>query len=147
MSKKLTRAESMREEMTRDPIFILQRKQHFFNRHTAEAHNLHQDDEGEYIWPNGKLASMKTLEDIEVAIPYWATPGNVFYSRAEAEKHAEDRHYDWGKKDVNWRVYCTCAEGELAQALDDHEKSLRAVDKVLYNLKMLEHGSTNFDKP
>lgn len=143
--KKLTRSESARAEITRDPVFLLQRKEYHLNEDKYGEHNLQNDGDGP-VWPNGKAASDKTLEKLGVLVPYWGTPSGVFYSRAEAEQYAISRKYDWGRKDQDWRVYCTCAEGELAQVLNDHELSMRAVEKILGNLVVKEHGSTDFDK-
>lgn len=134
MNKELTRHEMAAAEMTRDPIFLLQRKGHIFNYDKARGHNLESDEFG-FVWPNGVQASMQTLENLEVAIPFWENPHRVFYSRREAEKYAEDRKYDWGKKDKNWRVYCTCAEGELAQVLDRADAAKNAAKQAIENAK------------
>lgn len=45
----------------------------------------------------------------------WFTE-SVWLTRKEAEDFAKRHEYRWPR---GWQVYCTCAEGELAKALNE----------------------------
>lgn len=47
----------------------------------------------------------------------WRTE-SVFSSREEGEKYGNSRPYEWGKKNIGWRVYSVCCQDEkLAKAM------------------------------
>lgn len=47
----------------------------------------------------------------------WRTE-TVFSSREEGEAHGNARTYDWGEKNVGWRIWCVCCHDDrLAKAM------------------------------
>lgn len=96
------------QEATRDPIFLLQKRVIVACERAMKDKDYDSDgmpkDSDEKLLAKGK------------AISYWDTEG-VYYSREEAEKTAEAREYAYGKKGIDWQVYCLCAEGALANIL------------------------------
>lgn len=99
------------DECTRDPIFLLQTKLHHL---TGEPFDTHRDDEGDIIDDNtGEALSWEELEDRGCAAPFWETQ-SVWLDRDEAEAFAKATNYRYPD---GWRVYCVCAEGNLAELL------------------------------
>lgn len=94
-----TRGDVARPEMTRDPIFLLQ-----VSRTKRGPHSDEYDD-----------------DDCD----WWDTE-SVWFTREEAEAFAKAHAYRWPN---GWRVYCTCAEGELASLL--RERSDTPTGKLL----------------
>lgn len=114
------------EEATRDPIFLIQSRELVCTR---LPYNYVWDDEG-YLVPEDCFES--TEDEMEDFVRYsseeayeaglgewqvvWITH-SVWYSREEAELHRTRRLYHFGKSS---RVYCICAEGELARILKEY---------------------------
>lgn len=129
------------KEATRDPIFLLQIKRLAIPEASFE-HDLYVEsdyfDEGgvfltpdshtdyleadfseepsEEFWRNCKTLDKDGLVEQGLAVYYWDAD-SVWMTREEAEREAEGRSYHYGVKGKDWRVYCMCAEGELAQLL------------------------------
>ena len=82
-------------EATRDPIFLL------------EVRVEHRLDDGNVVmcW----------------AVDYGH---GVWLTRKEAVEYAMRRDYHYGKEGKDWRVYCCCAEGQLADVLKQHTKKM-----------------------
>lgn len=99
-------------EATRDPIFLFQTR---YYELTSEGWPLGLDYDGD-----GYVLDGEPLEDQEVRERFpdhfgehWRTE-RVFFTRDEATSWAERRTYRWPD---GWRVYCVCAEGDLAALL------------------------------
>lgn len=99
------------DEVTRDPIFLLERRQwvcrdvaHY--RYDSDAEVM-RDPDGVEVDAAFKAAS----EDFEEV---WEVE-SVWFTREEAEGFAKRTEY---RRQYGWRVYCLCAEGKLAQILD-----------------------------
>lgn len=88
------------QEMTRDPIFLLQRKERYVSTLCNDQHREQFEDDGEY-------------EPCDECITYWRTE-SVWLSREQGEAYGEAHAYNYR---YGWRVYCLCAEGELAVLL------------------------------
>lgn len=59
----------------------------------------------------------KELVEYGLAVEYWNPMGKVFYTREEGEDYAKARPYKYGEQGKDWKIYCVCAEGELASVL------------------------------
>ncbi len=93
-------------EGTSEPIWFFQQRKFWIPadiKKTFLDKNSHlvTFDEREY------LSSMTALNDQRQGNvhEYWDT-SLVFLSREEGESFGESRSYDYGEKDVDWRVYC-----------------------------------------
>lgn len=114
-----------KEEATRDPIFLFQAKRHHWPD-VELPDNWQRDEEGDIVDTNLKdehdlwaRVSIKDLEERGVAIPYWATE-LVFFTREEGEAYGYAKSYNYS---AGWRVYCVCAQGELARLLRGFSKT------------------------
>lgn len=133
---RLTREKTAREkrceaECTRDPIFLLQsrRLQVQGIPHREDADNFNYDDglwrvkstdgvelaEPESInaedWLNDTFPS--DIGDVPCVFEQWITE-SVWLDREEAENFGRAKSHRWPD---GWRVYCVCAEGDLAKLL------------------------------
>jgi hypothetical protein len=82
------------------------------------------EESKEYEDASEEFENLETMTDEELvdyglAVSYWDTQPEVFLSREEGERYAESRPYRYGEKWKNWKIYCMCAEGELAAKLVD----------------------------
>lgn len=109
-------------EITRDPIYLLQSRQIVM---IGEPKDAEWDGEN---WVKGdsesedfQILSEDDLIAQECAAVRWETE-SVWFTRDEAEAWGADHSYRFGegRKGIDWRVYCLCAEGELAQILKEH---------------------------
>lgn len=98
-------------EGTRDPIFLLQRR----------LVDYTQMPPG-YEYEDGTVSKIDNPEETldwremisrECAVEAWHTE-SVWFTREEAERHLEERRYAYPE---GGRVFCVCAEGELAKLL------------------------------
>lgn len=111
-----------RDEVTRDPIFLFQKK--IWNLiSTPDDDSYHIDTESN-IWKKDdegnitdELATWEELEDMECAICHWYTD-LVFLTREEGEAYGTARAYNYPD---GWRVYCVCAEGSLKEVLNQFD--------------------------
>jgi len=87
------------DEMTRDPIFLLQR------RSITVSVECYRD--------HGKQFEEECYVPCDECQRSWHTV-SVWLSRAEAERYAKATAYNYPD---GWQVYCLCAEGELALLL------------------------------
>jgi hypothetical protein len=104
------RRKAARDELTRDPIFLLQ-----------SARLVVTDpgffDAAEKLSEDGELsaADEKSLIERDLAALSWDTE-SVWFTREEAEVFRASHAYRWHSGS---RVYCVCAEGALAKVLTD----------------------------
>lgn len=113
------------DECTRDPIFLLQVRRWTI---TGEPIGYEYVDEIGYL-PEGternedgeyevEPLTMKQLEEMGCASAHWETDSfAVWLSREEAEAFAKSHEYNYPD---GWQVYCTCANGQLAELLKAH---------------------------
>ena len=118
MSDKLpTRGDVGLSEITRDPIFLLQARRWQIN-HEGIPDPLELADDGDFVDSTGSEPVYYSMADIAEKWPdyvyaEWRTE-SVWFTREEAEGFGEARSYRFPE---GWRVYCLCAEGELAAIL------------------------------
>jgi hypothetical protein len=127
-----TRDQAAYRECTRDPIFLFQRRRWVV---LGAPSGYDFDDEGDCVAledvegsdvdgnPAGTVLSGEDLAgrrfgewDTPCALETWDTE-HVFLSREEGEAYGRARAYNYRD---GWRVYCVCAEGQLADALKAH---------------------------
>lgn len=123
-----TRDEIAREEATRDPIFLLQRRIYRGTGYVPFGYYYCEQCEGTFNVEDGgdehrhrcgsedfEPEPISAEEAVESGcwIETWETVG-VFLTREEGERYGEDTKHRYGD---GWRVYCVCAEGELAALL------------------------------
>ncbi len=115
MTTKLpTRGDVALAEATRDPIFLLQTRRWRISQEGLpssvvfdfDACDLRQGDEFISIDTFAERFPDRVEED-------WRAE-RVFFTREEGEAWATRRSYRWPS---GWRVYCLCAEGDLAKLL------------------------------
>lgn len=131
--------EIARKEATRDPIFLLQ---------TRKVIRTNQD---KYYWDSDAECLKDVYNDEPVtdealiengdAESCWHTE-YVFLTREEKRSGEVAAEYVYGRKGKDWRVYCVCAEGELAKAL----KAIGAMCEALERLAPSE-GFINDSMP
>ncbi len=108
------------EEITRDPIFLLQRREVRFR--TMPVGCRPDEESG---WPvdvtNGVSMTLKDALECDEVTAWWTEVGAhaVWFTRAEAEQYGKNHDYNFKH---GWRVYCVCAAGELAEILKLHTK-------------------------
>jgi hypothetical protein len=106
------------DELTRDPIFLLQSRYIIM---TGKPEDATFDGE-DWIVNNASLnfpaLSEDDLIEQECATPCWRTE-TVWFTREEAEEWGKNHSYRFGdgRKGTDWQVYCVCAKGELAEVL------------------------------
>ena len=111
-------------EATRDPIFLLQSKRYYVSPDYALPEDWIWDhDEGEVVDTAVQIdeecfetVSNERLESAGVAFVHWVTE-RVFFTREEGEAYGKAKSYNYRD---GWRVYCVCAEGDLATILRAH---------------------------
>lgn len=131
-----TRSEIAHEEMTRDPIFLLQVRMVIPNQDCQEDYNYTEES---YWNPDtGELFDDDDLLKNGWAAQVWRTI-SVFLTREEGESFAEQRSYRYGKgrKNIDWMVYCIPCEGDLAKLLKN-QISQELEDQILGLLRL--HG-------
>ena len=118
----ISRREMAHREATRDPIFLLQRRYLIItDRDEVQYCDVcecvyfssvmdHHDCDNE---PPTNITDEEIVSN-DSGVFAWRTE-YVYYSRKEAQDVVDSRaHYETG-----FRVYCVCAEGRLAQILND----------------------------
>ncbi len=141
----LTRDQMAYNESTADPIFLFQRARYVYFRDTMTNKGLRIDEDADYqVYDPEDPINEKALtarkggdEDAaliyltddqlvqwECAVKHWETE-YVFLSREESDAWGVRRKYDHGAEGVDWRTYCVCARGTLAQLLDSWSDSCR----------------------
>jgi len=80
-------------EGTSEPIWLFQLRETWI----PEPLRIDEEELSQYEW--------EMLESGEYEFECWNTK-MVFLSREEAESHGESRSYEYGEKNVDWRVYC-----------------------------------------
>jgi len=116
MEQHKTREQITKEEITRNPIFLLQRRRVYPYHEAAVEH----DSEAEcFVLPESRepLTDDQMLE-LGYGFVVWEVV-TVMLTREEAEDFGEKtkHRYGQGRKGVDWMVYCMPCEGELAQML------------------------------
>ena len=104
------------QEATRDPIFLFQRRVINVIKepdgYTTDGESWWKDEDDGEEDISDKIDN-KWLLRHECAIEYWHTE-SVYLTREEAEEYGRQRYYNYPD---GWRVFCVCAEGELAKVL------------------------------
>jgi len=122
-SKYCTRDESALAEATARPIFLFQSRRWIITA-IPEGYDCEDGEVSRWIEEKDEYETLTGEQlskiphgkwDVPCAIEEWDTE-RVFLTRQEATKWAEAHHYRWPD---GWRVYCVCAEGELAAAIED----------------------------
>lgn len=126
------------EEVTRDAIFLFQ------VRHLQLLDVPHDEDDEHFDFTDGVLSRIKdadgndldepqdidiadwveqqacmSIGDIPCVVEEWETK-SVWLDREEAESWGKSHEYRFK---YGWRVYCVCAEGELAKLLKSQDES------------------------
>lgn len=107
--------ERLRQEATRDPVFLFQSRQIWW----APVSELSWDSDAdvmryaEHTYDAGSIVSVEVALAHGWAFEWWRTE-TVFASREDGE--------EWGKKKAynypdGWRVYCVAAEGDMIDVL------------------------------
>lgn len=117
------------KESTRDPIFLFQIADYGFSTHdidAMEAMGWHCD-EGWYTSDkeDADHVTDEMMLSHEIGTKHWYTRA-VFLNREEGRIHGQGRPYAWGDEGVGWRVYCVCAEGDLAALIVQSELDAKA---------------------
>lgn len=120
MSDLPTRGDVGLAECTRDPIFLFQSRRWHINAEglpreivwDSNASDLRRVSPKD---PNDAYLTMNTLaeEHPDHVLAEWRTE-RVFFTRSEGEAYGKARAYNYPE---GWRVYCVCAEGDLARLL------------------------------
>ena len=106
---------------TRDSIFLLQERRWQFN-HEGIPDAIEMDEECDLIEigekdPDGEPLVVSMAEVAkrwpDHVYEEWHVE-KVFFTREAGERYAQASHYNYPH---GWRVYCVCAEGELAALL------------------------------
>lgn len=111
-------------ECNRDPIFLFQVRRTVFFSEGYHHFGLEWDSDAEAVIneETKKEVSDDELVEMGLAKRYWETE-SVWFDRLEAEGFGRRTQYNYpGKEGVGWRVYCVCAEGELAEVLKLHDQ-------------------------
>ena len=110
-------AERCHIEMTRDVVFLLQRRRWIGCGPPAGSvivdGNVYKDLESEEFYTFEELAEMQTVDGMNCVREYWETDG-VFLSREEGDAYGEQFKYRYSE---GWRVYGVPAEGKLIELL------------------------------
>ena len=112
-----------RDECTRDPIFLLQKREILVLGLPADWSH---DDDYSIRDGAGEVVSRLDLRErfgTEYVVDIWHTE-SVWFTRQEAKAWAEAHHYRFSE---GWRVYCVCCEGSLAGLLKAVDVELRIV--------------------
>jgi hypothetical protein len=134
-----TREQITQEEITKNPIFLLQRRR-MYPFHDAPI-DIDRDIEG-YVDPlNQKHLSDDDLLELGYGFVAWEVV-TVLLTREEAEDFGEKtkHHYGKGRKGVDWMVYCMPCEGELAEMLKFFDLTDKAREQIEIAKKHLIKG-------
>jgi hypothetical protein len=139
------------KESTRDPIFLFQKLDYGCSEQDFDAMLAlgWHCDEGWYTSDdieNADTVTPQMMADHDIGTKHWDTH-HVFFSREEARQFGLRRPYHWGEEGVGWRVYCVCAEGELAEILVNHEKDQRILGNTKKALQLMLDFYKAFQKP
>ena len=96
-------------EATRDPIYLLQSRR--WHCHNHDAYTYEDEHVTDMDGTDVDDAYMRDHDDDWS--DYWHVEG-VWFTRAEAERFGKQTHYRYPH---GHRVYCVCADGELAALL------------------------------
>ena len=129
-----TRDQSALVEATRDPIFLLlvETAQLLDYDEDDRPDSMERDDDGVLRWKAGgeEIGARVAFDDIvelrdkDFPITVETRVESVWLTRQEGEAWIESHRYRFGP-DQRARIYCVCAEGELAQALRDGSEASR----------------------
>ena len=116
----MTRDEIAKQEVTRDPIFLFQRSKVFPIDNVIEF-----DYEKEMFWIESEKRYISEDDAVQegFAVRVWETL-YVWFTREEAEAYYRPR-YHTEREGKDWRVFCTCAEGELCEVLKSYDRYTR----------------------
>ena len=118
---KPTRGDVGLAEATRDPIFLLQFRtirihdlpvDHTYDDDTETIRTFEGEDNRKFEYSIREYAEAFS----DCVFEDWRTE-SVWFTRSEAVAWMESHAYRWPD---GMRVYCVCAEGELAAILKDH---------------------------
>jgi len=104
------------DEITRDPIFLLQTRRIIMTQEPRGYECIDFEWFPEGSTEDDEPLTAKQLLEMECAVEHWETE-NVFFTREEGQAWADARHYRWPE---GYRIYCVCAEGQLAELLKKH---------------------------
>lgn len=116
------RSEIASEEITTNPIFLLQRRRVIPN---LECPAEYDSDLETTVHPDTK----EELDDDKLLKFGWGTitwlTEKVFATREEGEKYGEVHKYNYGegRKGIDWMVYCVPCKGELAELLEGYYRN------------------------
>lgn len=115
----MTRDDIAHEEMTSNPIFLLQKRWVYPNQNCLADYD---NDAGEMIDSDTK----EIIDDDQLLERGWGTAVwqtvTVFATREEATDFGEKTNYRYGKgrKNIDWQVYCIPCTGELVKILKEY---------------------------
>ncbi|MDD3906511.1 MAG: hypothetical protein PHS46_08345 [Candidatus Omnitrophica bacterium] len=127
-------------EATLDPIYFFQvrvvymkdeacRDLYYYNDSegalwdiTPEKFEEMSEDEREEFFENNSSIDDDRLMSEGYMDCFWRTE-SIWLTRGEAERYGVSKSYDYGEKNVNWRVWCGYAKGTLAALLREHDPS------------------------
>lgn len=102
------------DEITRDPIFLLQRRHLVISDPAAF-------DAIEEISEDGDLSREEAESLVSRDLAAWSyDTRSVWFTRQEAERAGERRSHNFPH---GWRVYCVCAEGDLSKLLERYTQT------------------------
>ncbi len=118
-----TRREIAEKEGTRNPIFLFQVAELVLTDQDAiyrcsECSCVCDPEKSHQCDPEDPIDDISFQEAKKLGIGkiVWRTEF-VFATREEAENYGVSKSYDYGEKNINWRVWCVCAMGTLADIL------------------------------
>lgn len=110
-------------ECTRDPIFLLQSRRWHVGPEGLPPDVVWDADATDFrrVSPKDPDDAYLTMSAIAEEFPSsvreeWRTE-RVFFTREEGDSYGKARAYNYPE---GWRVYCVCAEGQLAELLRAH---------------------------
>ncbi len=125
---KKTRLDIAHEESTRDPIFLFQRERLIVTNYErvnfcSDCEQLFDTDKDDYhdCESGNDVLSINDVVDLDCGEIVWETEC-VFLRREEAAHYGRIKHYNYPD---GWRVYCVCAEGELAGFLNLYDRVMK----------------------
>lgn len=116
-TNRMTHRNRCKQEATRDVIFLFQHRQIKWTGLVPEGYNF--DGENVVHKATGLPTSVDQLlkeHGRDYVSESWRVVG-VWLDRKEAEAWGDSQSHNYGKKNKEWRVYGTCAEGDLAALL------------------------------
>lgn len=104
--------DTLRLDITRDPIFLFQRKKVIWTADTG----CHWDSDRECLLDENdvEITDAQALER-GLAVETWETE-TVFLTREDGEEWGRAHAYNYPS---GWRIYCVAAKGDLVHVLAD----------------------------